>query len=237
MGNVQGRKQLAITTTCASADKFDFSLYSLYFRKLRYIHVPSWSTGLLRPMTHLGLVRLAPGHSGAGLAGLACAADLAAAGVAVQVLEADDEVGGRMRTDQRAGFLLDRGFQVFNTSYPQVRRRLALPAPQLCPFTRKYCCIPRRDGCGSPIPPGVRDRRPRFCAAGWPGRGTWPPWACSAPATCCFRPAWSGAACCAALCACPGAASRPYPSSSPERYRQERSRERWRRGRVQPARS
>jgi glycine/D-amino acid oxidase-like deaminating enzyme len=72
---------------------------------------------------------------GAGLAGLACAADLAAAGMAVQVLEADDAVGGRMRTDQRAGFLLDRGFQVFNTSYPQVRRRLALPGLQLCPFT------------------------------------------------------------------------------------------------------
>ena len=72
---------------------------------------------------------------GAGLAGLACAADLAAAGLAVQVLEASDAAGGRMRTDQRAGFLLDRGFQVFNTSYPQVRRRLSLPALQLCPFT------------------------------------------------------------------------------------------------------
>jgi phytoene dehydrogenase-like protein len=116
---------------------------------------------------------------GAGLAGLACAADLTAAGVAVQVLEADSAVGGRMRTDQRAGFLLDRGFQVFNTSYPQVRRRLALPALQLCPFT-----------------PGMllhtAAGRVRFadpCAAVWAGRGTWPPWACSVPATCCFRPA------------------------------------------------
>ena len=72
---------------------------------------------------------------GAGLAGLACAADLSAAGLAVRVLEASDAVGGRMRTDQRAGFLLDRGFQVFNTSYPQVRRRLSLPALQLCPFS------------------------------------------------------------------------------------------------------
>ncbi len=72
---------------------------------------------------------------GAGLAGLACAADLSAAGLAVRVLEASDAVGGRMRTDRRAGFLLDRGFQVFNTSYPQVRRRLSVPALQLCPFT------------------------------------------------------------------------------------------------------
>ena len=67
---------------------------------------------------------------GAGLAGLACAGDLLAAGAAVRVLEASDGVGGRMRTDPREGFLLDRGFQVFNTSYPQVRRRSpARPAP------------------------------------------------------------------------------------------------------------
>jgi phytoene dehydrogenase-like protein len=72
---------------------------------------------------------------GAGLAGLACAADLAVAGVTVQVLEAADGVGGRMRTDRRAGFLLDRGFQVFNTSYPQVKRRLDLKALQLRAFS------------------------------------------------------------------------------------------------------
>jgi phytoene dehydrogenase-like protein len=72
---------------------------------------------------------------GAGLAGLACAADLAAGGVAVRVLEAGDAVGGRMRTDRQDGFLLDRGFQVFNTSYPQVQRRLNLRSLQLRPFT------------------------------------------------------------------------------------------------------
>ncbi|HEX3955681.1 MAG TPA: FAD-dependent oxidoreductase, partial [Trebonia sp.] len=63
---------------------------------------------------------------GAGVAGLACALDLVASGVPVTVLEGADAVGGRMRTDQRQGFLLDRGFQVFNTSYPQVKRRLDL---------------------------------------------------------------------------------------------------------------
>jgi phytoene dehydrogenase-like protein len=72
---------------------------------------------------------------GAGLAGLACASDLAAAGATVRVLEAGDAVGGRMRTDRRAGFLLDRGFQVFNTSYPQVKRRMDLRALQLRAFT------------------------------------------------------------------------------------------------------
>lgn len=40
-----------------------------------------------------------------------------------------------MRTDRQDGFLLDRGFQVFNTSYPQVRKRLDLRALRLRPFT------------------------------------------------------------------------------------------------------
>ncbi|MEU9062785.1 NAD(P)/FAD-dependent oxidoreductase [Streptomyces sp. NPDC048430] len=72
---------------------------------------------------------------GAGLAGLACALDLCGAGLRVELLEASDGVGGRMRTDRKDGFLLDRGFQVFNTSYPQVKRRLDLRALRLRPFT------------------------------------------------------------------------------------------------------
>lgn len=62
---------------------------------------------------------------GAGMAGLACARDLSRAGRTVRVVEAGDQPGGRMRTDQRDGFLLDRGFQVLNPGYPQVRRRVA----------------------------------------------------------------------------------------------------------------
>jgi len=72
---------------------------------------------------------------GAGLAGLACAADLVAAGVPVRVLEASDAVGGRMRSDRRDGFVFDRGFQVFNTSYPQVKRRVRLRPLRLRAFT------------------------------------------------------------------------------------------------------
>ncbi len=71
---------------------------------------------------------------GAGAAGLACAGDLAAAGLTVRVFEGSDGVGGRMRTDVRGGFRLDRGFQVFNTSYPQVKRRLELRGLRLRPF-------------------------------------------------------------------------------------------------------
>ncbi|MEU5398280.1 NAD(P)/FAD-dependent oxidoreductase [Streptomyces sp. NPDC005963] len=72
---------------------------------------------------------------GAGLAGLACAVDLLRAGLSVRVVEASDGVGGRMRSDRHEGFVIDRGFQVFNTSYPQVKRRLSLPALKLRPFT------------------------------------------------------------------------------------------------------
>lgn len=72
---------------------------------------------------------------GAGLAGLACAADLVGEGLHVQVLEASDAVGGRMRSDRVGGCVIDRGFQVFNTAYPQVRRRLNLRELRLRPFT------------------------------------------------------------------------------------------------------
>lgn len=72
---------------------------------------------------------------GAGLAGLACALDLCCAGRRVVLLEAGDGPGGRMRTDRHGGYLLDRGFQVFNTSYPQAKRRLDLRQLRLRPFT------------------------------------------------------------------------------------------------------
>jgi len=61
---------------------------------------------------------------GAGLAGLVCAQDLNDAGVECVVLERSDDVGGRVRTDELDGFLLDRGFQILLSAYPQVQRRL-----------------------------------------------------------------------------------------------------------------
>ena len=44
------------------------------------------------------------------------------AGHQVSVLEADDDVGGRVRSDEQGGFTLDRGFQVLFTAYPAARR-------------------------------------------------------------------------------------------------------------------
>lgn len=71
---------------------------------------------------------------GAGLAGLRCAADLTDHGLAVTVLEADDRSGGRVRTDRVDGHLCDRGFQVLNPSYPDVRQRIDLDALDLQHF-------------------------------------------------------------------------------------------------------
>src|SRR4051794_39979226 len=61
---------------------------------------------------------------GAGLAGLTCGRILAERGWDVQILEAADDVGGRVRPAGVAAFKLARGFQVFFTAYPAARRRL-----------------------------------------------------------------------------------------------------------------
>jgi phytoene dehydrogenase-like protein len=62
---------------------------------------------------------------GAGLAGLTCAKQLSEAGQQVLVLEAADQVGGRVRTDYHEdGYRLDRGFQVLFTAYPAATRHL-----------------------------------------------------------------------------------------------------------------
>ncbi|KAK9815902.1 hypothetical protein WJX72_011660 [[Myrmecia] bisecta] len=55
-------------------------------------------------------------------------------GIPFTLLEASDAVGGRVRTDVVDGFLLDRGFQIFLTSYPEAKAALDYDALDLQPF-------------------------------------------------------------------------------------------------------
>ncbi len=73
---------------------------------------------------------------GAGLAGLATAHHLIEGGLNVTVLEASEQVGGRMATDEVRGFRLDRGQNLLSTAYPELYRLpglRALPLARLAP--------------------------------------------------------------------------------------------------------
>ena len=103
---------------------------------------------------------------GAGLAGLAAARRLTERGRAVTVLEAGPAVGGRVRTDEVDGYLLDHGFQVLDTGYPEPPRVLTAAdwdALELCELPNGANLW--LDG---PLPPGQRpappSRRPGFHA-------------------------------------------------------------------------
>lgn len=71
---------------------------------------------------------------GAGIAGLVCAVELTRAGKSVLVLESESEVGGRVRTTQKNGFIIDHGFQVLFTAYPTIMSYLDVPALHLRAF-------------------------------------------------------------------------------------------------------
>ena len=68
---------------------------------------------------------------GAGMAGLACARTLQDAGVPFLLFDSDEEVGGRVRTDEVDGYRLDRGFQVLLTAYPEAQKFLDYEALDL----------------------------------------------------------------------------------------------------------
>jgi len=71
---------------------------------------------------------------GAGLAGLTCAVELTRRGIDCRVLEASDRPGGRVASDHVDGFVVDRGFQILLTAYPEVQRTLDLDALDLQRF-------------------------------------------------------------------------------------------------------
>ena len=59
---------------------------------------------------------------GSGLAGLSAAITLQNEGVSVTVLESSDRPGGRVTSDLIDGFICDRGFQLLNINYPEIKR-------------------------------------------------------------------------------------------------------------------
>lgn len=71
---------------------------------------------------------------GAGLSGLTAAKTLAEAGRSVLVVEKENSVGGRVRTEMVDGYLIDRGFQLINPVYPALRAEVDLEALDLKPF-------------------------------------------------------------------------------------------------------
>jgi len=71
---------------------------------------------------------------GAGVAGLVAARHLEDAGHTPLILEASDRIGGRVKTDEKDGYLLDHGFQVLLTQYQEARRYLDFAALELRTF-------------------------------------------------------------------------------------------------------
>lgn len=59
---------------------------------------------------------------GAGLAGISAALTLQEAGYPVTLIDGADRVGGRVASDAIDGFILDRGFQLLNLNYPEIKR-------------------------------------------------------------------------------------------------------------------
>ena len=74
---------------------------------------------------------------GAGLAGLTSAIYLQRNGADVTVFESSDRVGGRVTSDLIDGFICDRGFQVINPSYSEIRRLNALSGIDFCAINPK----------------------------------------------------------------------------------------------------
>ena len=71
---------------------------------------------------------------GGGIAGLSCALACSRRGLSWTLLEGSDRLGGRVATDEVDGHLLDRGFQVFLSAYPEARGTLDLAALDMRAF-------------------------------------------------------------------------------------------------------
>lgn len=71
---------------------------------------------------------------GAGVSGLTAAFELQQKGLQVKVLEVSSEPGGRMRSDDYGGFILDKGFHLFLNGLPDLSLYLDIEALNLKPL-------------------------------------------------------------------------------------------------------
>ncbi len=73
---------------------------------------------------------------GGGLAGISAALTLQDAGEEVELFEASDDLGGRVRSDYIDGYILDRGFQLINSGYSELKRLQVIPEIDFCKSER-----------------------------------------------------------------------------------------------------
>ena len=73
---------------------------------------------------------------GGGLAGISAALTLQDAGESVELYEASDDLGGRVRSDYIDGYILDRGFQLINSGYSELKRLKVIPEIDFCKSER-----------------------------------------------------------------------------------------------------
>ena len=73
---------------------------------------------------------------GGGLAGINAALTLQDAGETVELFEASDDLGGRVRSDYIDGYILDRGFQLINSGYSELKRLQGIKEIDLCGIDR-----------------------------------------------------------------------------------------------------
>lgn len=78
---------------------------------------------------------------GGGLSGLSAALELEKFNLKILVLEKEDRVGGRVKTDSVDGFRLDRGFQVYLSDYPDGKDILDYAALDLKAFKSGALCF------------------------------------------------------------------------------------------------